>query len=147
MDRVLMNFRFDESIAAKYKSNSQKIRIMSENWVENNMYCPVCGNPKITNLENNMPVADFQCDYCGEIFELKSKCGKIGRTIADGAYDTMINRITSISNPDLFVMQYSNDLQVMELSIVPKFFSLRRLLKKESPSHHRHDEQAGLDVI
>lgn len=128
-----MDFRFDEGLAVRYKSNSQKIRIMSENWVANNVYCPVCGNSKIINMENNLPVADFQCDYCGEIFELKSKCGKIRRKIADGAYDTMINRITSSSNPDLFVMQYSNDLQVMELSVVPKFFFTPTIIEKRKP--------------
>jgi len=90
----------------------------------------VCGNPQIVNMENNLPVADFQCDYCGEIFELKSKNGKIGKKIADGAYDTMIHRITSISNPDLFVMQYTKDLQVLDLSIVPKFFFIPKFHNK-----------------
>ncbi len=28
-----MNFNFDISLAENYKSNSQKIRVMSENWV------------------------------------------------------------------------------------------------------------------
>ena len=75
---------------------------MSENWVAHNIYCPICGNPHISNLDNNMPVADFSCTYCGEIFELKSKCGNIGNKIADGAYFTMIERITSSNNPNLF---------------------------------------------
>ncbi len=128
-----MNFRFDESIALDYKSNSQKVRVMSENWVSQNVYCPVCGNTHIHNMENNLPVADFQCDYCGEIFELKSKKGKIGNKISDGAYVTMINRITSISNPDLFVMQYTDNLEVLNLSIIPKFFFTPKIIEKRKP--------------
>lgn len=99
-----MNLCFDQSLGLGYKSNSQKIRVMSESWVNDNIFCPVCGNARISKLENNRPVADFQCPSCGEIFELKSKDGRIGRKISDGAYDTMISRITSMTNPDLLVM-------------------------------------------
>lgn len=102
-----MNLCFDQSLGLGYKSNSQKIRVMSESWVNDNIFCPVCGNARISKLENNRPVADFQCPSCGEIFELKSKDGRIGRKISDGAYDTMISRITSMTNPDLLVMHYS----------------------------------------
>lgn len=116
-----MNLCFDQSLGLGYKSNSQKIRVMSESWVNDNIFCPVCGNARISKLENNRPVADFQCPSCGEIFELKSKDGRIGRKISDGAYDTMISRITSMTNPDLLVMHYSS-LQVVDLTVVPKFF-------------------------
>lgn len=102
-----MNFNFDISLAENYKSNSQKIRVMSENWVGKNIFCPICGNPHISNLDNNMPVADLQCDNCGEIYELKSKQGKIGNKINDRAYATMLERINSSSYPDLFIMSYS----------------------------------------
>lgn len=95
-----MNLCFDQSLGLGYKSNSQKIRVMSESWVNDNIFCPVCGNARISKLENNRPVADFQCPSCGEIFELKSKDGRIGRKISDGAYDTMISRITSMTNRD-----------------------------------------------
>ncbi len=128
-----MNFKLDDSLVTTYKSNSQKIRVMSETWVAKNIYCPICGNPRITSMKNNSPVADFQCDYCGEIFELKSKKGNIGKKISDGAYETMIDRITSISNPDLFVMQYSNDLQVLNLSIIPKFIFTPEIIERRKP--------------
>lgn len=144
-----MNYHFDEKLAENYHNNSQKIRIMSENWVANNVYCPVCGNSQILNLENNLPVADFQCDCCGEIFELKSKCGKIGRKIVDGAYDTMINRITSIHNLNLFVMQYSKDLQVVELAIVPKFFFIPEIIERRKPlsSSAQRAGWAGCNIL
>lgn len=127
-----MNLKFDQSLGLNYKSNSQKIRVMSENWVNDNIFCPVCGNARLSKLENNRPVADFQCPACGEIFELKSKNGKIGRKISDGAYDTMISRITSMTNPDLLVMHYVS-LQVVDLTVVPKFLFTPRIIEKRKP--------------
>ena len=55
-----------------------------------------------------MPVADLSCSYCGEIFELKSKCGNIGNKIADGAYsgkenhDLATEKNIRLINTDLF---------------------------------------------
>lgn len=128
-----MEYAFDYSLVSGYNSASQKVRIMSEAWVAQNVYCPVCGNPRIAHLDNNLPVADFQCDYCGEIYELKSKNGKLGHKISDGAYATMLSRITSISNPNLFVMEYTNDWQVNNLAIVPKFFFTPEIIEQRKP--------------
>lgn len=133
MDRVLMNYFFNTDLAKNYTSNSQKIRVMSESWVAHNIFCPICGNPHISKLNNNMPVADLSCNQCGEIFELKSKCGNIGNKISDGAYSTMIDRITCSDNPDLFVMQYSADFQVVNLTLIPKFFFTPSIIEKRKP--------------
>jgi type II restriction enzyme len=128
-----MNLCFDQSLTVGYKSQSQKIRVISEGWIAENMYCPSCGNPHIANLANNKPVADFQCDCCGEIFELKSKEGALGKKIADGAYGTMIERITSSSNPDLFIMQYDKVYDITDLTLIPKFFFVPGVIEKRKP--------------
>ena len=128
-----MDMHFDESLVTNYKSKSQKIRIMSESWICKNMFCPCCGNSNISHLKNNLPVADMQCLNCGEIFELKSKQGKIGNKINDGSYTTMIERITSITNPDLFVMQYSSNYYVTDLLLIPKFFFTHQIIEKRKP--------------
>lgn len=128
-----MDLHFDETLGERYKSKPQKIRIMSESWVGKNMFCPCCGNLHICELKNNEPVADMKCDNCGEIFELKSKEGKIGKKINDGAYSTMIGRITSITNPELFVMQYSSNYAVTDLTLVPKFFFVPQIIEKRKP--------------
>ncbi len=128
-----MNLYFDKSMASRYTSNSQRIRVMSESWVESNIYCPCCGSPHIVKLDNNKPVADFQCKSCGEIFELKSKNEKIDSKIADGAYETMIERITSTTNPDLFVLRYANTLNVIDLIVIPKFFFVPQVIEKRNP--------------
>lgn len=133
MGTFLMNYNFNIEIVNNYKSNAQKIRVMSEDWVAHNMYCPMCGNPHISSIANNAPVADFLCKCCGEVFELKSKRGNMGNKIADGAYHTMMERITGKNNPNLFVMQYSNDLQVVNLTLVPKFFFVPSIIEKRKP--------------
>ena len=128
-----MRLSFDTSLSEQYNSTAQKIRVMSESWLGYNMYCPNCGNPRISHLTNNSPVADFQCDNCGEIYELKSKNGNLGKKIADGAYSTMIERITSDSNPDLFLLQYSESLSVTELLLIPRFFFVPDIIEKRKP--------------
>ena len=96
-----MNLRFDTSLAVGYHSGSQISRVVTEDWVARNMFCPVCGAPVLGHYEANKPVADFFCDDCKSDFELKSKESKtatIGHKIADGAYSTMIEPVTSSSS-------------------------------------------------
>lgn len=128
-----MDLRLNSSLVKGYKSERQKIRIMSEDWAARNMFCPCCGNHHINKLENNSPVADMKCEICGEIFELKAKRGSVGNKIPDGAYTTMIDRITSSSNPDLLLMQYKDSYLVENFIIIPKFFFVPRIIEKRNP--------------
>ena len=144
-----INFNLNVELAAGYKNNSQKIRVMSESWIAHNIFCPSCGNTHISDLPNNMPVADFKCAHCGEFYELKSKKGKFGKKIIDGAYLTMMERITSTSNPDLFLMQYSDDLQVINLILVPKFFFVPSIIEKRKPlsKNARRSGWTGCNIL
>lgn len=130
-----MNLRFDTSLAVGYHSGSQISRVVTEDWVARNMFCPVCGAPVLGHYEANKPVADFFCDDCKSDFELKSKESKtatIGHKIADGAYSTMIERITSLRNPHLFVMTYA-DWQVNNLLLIPNYFFVPDIIEKRKP--------------
>lgn len=128
-----MNLQFDKSLALNYNSSSQKIRVMSESWLVNNLFCPCCGNSHIDKMRNNLPVADIHCANCGETFELKSKRNNIGAKIVDGAYNTMIERITGNLNPQLFIMNYSESFFVKNLIFVPKFFFTADIIEKRKP--------------
>lgn len=98
-----MNLNFDLSLSKDYKNNSQISRVLTENWLKINCYCPNCNEPHLKEFENNKPVADFYCNSCCEEYELKSKKGiKVGKKIVDGAYSTIIERINSDSNPNFF---------------------------------------------
>ena len=96
-----MNLNLYSTIANDYNSNSQKIRVLTESWVNKNIYCPSCGK-ELFEYENNKPVADFFCKICKEDYELKSKKDTMGKKIVDGAYSTMIERLNSSSNPNFF---------------------------------------------
>ncbi len=94
-----MSLNLYSSISDSYNSNSQKIRVLTESWVNKYIYCPNCGQ-NISEYENNKPVADFYCSTCNEDYELKSKKDKMGKKIVDGAYSTIIERLQSDSNPN-----------------------------------------------
>ncbi len=130
---LIKNFNFNTKIAATYKSHSQKVRVMSEQWVSENIFCPCCGNLHISHQRNNNPVGDFICDECGEEFELKSKEEQFGQKIVDGAYNTMIERITSRNNPHLFMLSYSKELMVNDFMLIPKFFFVPSIIEKRKP--------------
>ena len=131
---MTMNLSLTASLASNYHSQRQVARVMTESWVGSNMYCPRCGNLTIRHFANNRPVADFYCESCGNEFELKSKSGKFGRKVADGAYNTMIERITSNHNPDFFFMSYSKEeLRVTDFFIVPKHFFVPEIIEKRNP--------------
>ncbi|MDO4988086.1 MAG: DpnI domain-containing protein [Synergistes sp.] len=129
-----MNVSLDLSLATAYKNQAQIARVLTETWVLQNMFCPKCGNAHIHRFENNRPVADFYCKVCNSEFELKSKNGSFGHTIADGAYDTMISRISSNRNPDFMFMNYSmTPASVTDLLFIPKHFLTPAIIQKRRP--------------
>lgn len=129
-----MNLFLNLDLAEGYKSPSQKVRRITEGWVADNMFCPRCGNYHIKHLENNKPVADFFCCECQNIFELKSKKGTLGDKVNDGAYRTMIERITSNTNPDFFFMGYNlKSNKVDNLVVVPKHFFIPTIIEERRP--------------
>lgn len=127
-----MNLQFDIKLADKYNSNSQIARVLTENWVLNNSYCPSCGESPLNEFENNRPVADFYCKKCNEEFELKSKKGKLSTIINDGAYESMIKRITSDTNPNFFFLTYDKNT-VNNFLVIPKQFFTPEIIIKRKP--------------
>lgn len=128
-----MNLNFNIKLANEYSSNSQVARILTENWVKENSYCPSCGNESLNEFENNRPVADFYCKRCNEEFELKSKGGKLSKTINDGAYLSMIERINSDNNPNFFFLTYTKQWTVNDFLIIPKQFFTSDIIIKRPP--------------
>lgn len=129
-----MELHFDTELAKPYHSVSQITRVLTETWVQDNLYCPRCGNRSISKFENNRPVADFFCPKCQNQYELKSKSGSIAKKINDGAYETMIQRITGNQNPDFLFMRYSKNMNVVDdLIIVPKHFFTPGIIEQRKP--------------
>jgi type II restriction enzyme len=128
-----MNLNFNQSLAKNYTSESQKIRVLSEDWVAKQSYCPRCNAEPLVEFANNQPVADFYCGHCSEEYELKSKKAKLSHLINDGAYATMIERINSEDNPSFFFLTYSPEYRVNNFLIIPKQFFKSDMIIKRKP--------------
>lgn len=128
-----MILNFNTNLAENYHSNSQKIRVMSENWIQDNVYCVKCGH-KLVHFENNKPVGDFYCKYCKEEFELKSNQTKLGKIIADGAYTTMIEKIDNDRVPNFLYLNYNIlDYSIENLIVIPKHYFTKSIIIKRTP--------------
>lgn len=129
-----MSLQMDSSLAEGYTNASQKVRVITESWVGNHMFCPRCGNARIVRFENNRPVADFYCPHCLNQYELKSKNGSSLGKIDDGAYSAMIKRITGMNNPDFFFMSYKKaNWTVQNFFFVPKHFFTPGIIEARKP--------------
>jgi type II restriction enzyme len=107
---------------------------MSEEWVTSFMFCPNCTHPRLSTFPNNSPVADFFCINCKEEFELKSKSGLLGNKIVDGAYESMITRLSSSNNPNFFFLSYAKkNFLVENLILIPKHFFLPGIIERRKP--------------
>lgn len=119
-------------IAEVYSSSSQRIRVMTEYWVNQSVFCPNCGS-KLSNFENNRPVADFYCKKCSEEYELKSKHGNMGAKIVDGAYSTMIERLVAKNNPNFFFLTYDKfSFEIRNFLTIPKYFFVPDIIQIRS---------------
>lgn len=128
-----MNVQLDSRLGSGYKSNSQKIRVITEAWAGDNVFCPYCGSG-VAHFENNRPVADFYCHECAEEFELKSLSRAIGDKINDGAYEKMLKRVKEANNPNFLFLHYDDSkMKVKDLIIVPKYFFLPAIIEKRKP--------------
>ena len=117
-----MNLCMATDLAAGYKSGSQRARVVTEFWAENNLYCPNCSSPKLNRLVANTKASDFTCPTCGFWYQLKGQKTRIGNSITDGAYEAMMTAIRNDETPNFYFMQY--DLAtwaVRNLLLIPHF--------------------------
>ncbi len=128
-----MELRLPVGLANEYTSSSQRIRVMTEYWVNHSIFCPNCGQV-LSSFEHNRPVADFYCPKCAEEYELKSKNGAMGKKIVNGAYATMIRRLRSNANPNFFFLTYDKaGFGVTNFLAIPKYFFVPDIIEKRKP--------------
>lgn len=128
-----MKLTFNRRLAENYTSQSQKVRVLTEAWVDNSIFCPNCGHIDIDKYPNSQPVADFYCKNCAEEYELKSKKDKISNRILDGAYGTMIERLRSENNPNFFFLNYGiKNYEVQNFIVIPKHFFTPKIIIKRN---------------
>jgi len=129
-----MKLNFNIKIADEYKNPAQRARVLTENWVDKEIFCPNCGQLNIEKYANNRPVADFYCSNCKEDYELKSKQNCVEGKIVDGAYRTMIERLQSSNNPNFFLLNYDlQNFEVKNFLVIPKHFFVPEIIEKRKP--------------
>lgn len=115
-----------------HTSTSQKIRVITEAWTQENIFCPICWQP-LSQYPNNTPVGDFFCKSCQEDFELKSKQWTFWKKITDGAYRTMMERLKSAQNPNFFGLNYTKEYEVFNFFVVPKHYFTPVIIEERKP--------------
>jgi len=121
-------------ITDKYKSASQKARVMTEAWALNNIYCPACISNKITDTAANTEAIDFICSCCEASFQLKASSKPIRQKIVDAGYDAMIRSIQNDTLPHFLIMGYNYETaSVTDLLMIPKFCLSISAIEKRNP--------------
>ncbi|MDZ4285366.1 MAG: DpnI domain-containing protein, partial [Candidatus Sungbacteria bacterium] len=136
-----MKLTFDTQLADNYTNLSQKVRVLTESWVGESIFCPNCGCVDLERHRNNQAARDFYCKNCCEDYELKSKKDRSGDKILDGAYRTMIQRLSSGNNPNFFFLNYDvPKWEVISFCVIPKHFFVPEMIEERkplSPTAHR----------
>ena len=128
-----MNLIFDQNLISQYKSKSQIARVLTEDWVLKNSYCPSCGNNRLNRFGNNRPIADFYCKICNAEYELKSSSSYFGKKVVDGSYQKTIDRILSYNVPHFFFLKYSNIYLAENFLVIPNHFFSPEIIEKRTP--------------
>jgi type II restriction enzyme len=119
---------------ARYKSPQQRVREVTEDWGESNLYCANCDSDELTRLKTNTPTIDFDCPKCKAVFQLKGRKHPIGGILADAAYKKMREAILSDRTPNLIALHYDADSwRVRDLVLIPHFAFSLAAVKKRPP--------------
>lgn len=125
---------YQKHIFNRYKSNSQRARVLSESWFDSEMYCPCCLNDSTEKFKDNRKVYDFMCPRCANKYQLKSSSRPFTKRVLDGQYNTLNEFVASNLAPNFFLMHYSSDdWFVKDLFLIPKFFISTSLIEKRKP--------------
>jgi type II restriction enzyme len=109
-------------VAAGYRSNAQRVRIISEAWAGENLYCPCCPSNTIERCRNNREAVDYTCRSCDSLFQLKSSQSHSVSRIVDGAFAAMMRAIAQGAAPNLLVLHYDpSRWEVKNLTLIPNF--------------------------
>ena len=121
------------ALGDRYKSATQKARVISEEWTERNAFCCSCGGI-IVREQNNARVLDFTCIKCHNDFELKSTRGNFSSKLPDGAFRSMMARLSDVSSPDFFFLTYDvKSSCVTNFFAVPTYFLDATVIEKREP--------------
>lgn len=129
-----MDLSLQPDLALAYRGPTQRIKVLTEHWAGRQAYCLGCDHHVLARFANNQPVADLYCARCGEQYELKSQAHAFAEKVQDGAYGTMMQRLSSDAVPNLMLLHYDrHDLSVRNLTVIPKQFFVPTLIEQRRP--------------
>ncbi|MGI0053740.1 MAG: DpnI domain-containing protein, partial [Thermoplasmata archaeon] len=118
-----MDTRFNPVLASGYSSRSQIARVLTEDWVERELYCLSCRSEELEPTRKNTKSRDFRCRDCSEPYELKSAARSFGGMVLDGAFETMRSTVLQGRSPNLLLLEYDRpSLSVTNLHAVHRGF-------------------------
>jgi type II restriction enzyme len=123
----------DTSIADSYTSEAQKTRVISESWFLSNGYCLACDSDRLTATRANTKATDFICPSCRQSYELKATHHRLGRTIVDGAYEPLMNRILDGTVPTLMMLMRNNEWRIQSLIAIHHLFLTPNVIVRRNP--------------
>lgn len=133
-----------------YTSNSQRARIATELWAQQNLYCANCDYTSLHQAPANMPAVDLDCLGCGACFQLKAQSHPFSRRIVDAAYSAMVRAIRENRTPNLFALQYDlAEWTVANLILIPSFAFPLSAIEKRNPlgPHARRAGWVGCNIL
>ena len=137
-------------LAANLSSPSQRARVLTEAWVEDNMYCPACESDSLDRLARGTRLLDFRCGDCEEGFQLKAQRHAFGKRVLDSAWSVMHEAVTSGSAPGfLFVRYDSTACRVSQMFVVPGHFVTPMVIEKRPPlrEHAQRAHWIGCNIL
>lgn len=145
-----MKLELRPEVAVAYKSFSQRARVLTETWVQENLYCPACPSDNLNPTPKGRQVVDFSCSDCGELYQLKSQSHPFGNRVMNSAYEPKIEAIRAGTIPNFLFLQY--DLEVLRVSglfVVPKHFMSQSIIERRRPlsQHARRRGWVGSNIL
>ncbi len=115
-----------------YKSNRQRVRIATEAWGVENLYCLNCDSDELSASPVGTAAVDYVCPACDASFQLKAQSHSFGSKIVDAAYAAMLQKIRGDETPNLIALHYElAEWKVRNAFLVPHFaFSISAIEKR-----------------
>lgn len=128
-----MELTCDVSLAANYHSASQQARVLSEAWFLKNCYCLACDADEVKQTSANTKATDFVCPKCSHRYELKAFERRPLRSLPDGAFESMMQRVNAGTAPTLCLLERSEEWRIRSLTAIHSSFLIPEVVQKRPP--------------
>ncbi len=129
-----MDLSLDPTLGLRYKSLSQKVRVITERWGESNLFCPACPAESLNSLQTNTSVEDYRCGRCDARFQLKSTKGPFGKSVSNSAFQPKMDAVRDGRAPHYLFLSYAEPAWVVtDLFAVPGYFFTPAVIQQRAP--------------